>query len=162
MDGRKIVESLLGVGGIWLLAKQLPDYATTLTATLSGRFSVSASPPTALLFQSVHFAVSFMAGGVLLLARKPIARWLHPEAGSAPTPGESVFAAGVGLLAIYFVVFGLLELGPFVWADMRFQERPDVMLRGSFSVALGVALFIASPWILCLWKAVFRGARRVV
>jgi hypothetical protein len=62
MGGRRTVESLLGVAGIWMLARPLPDYTSTLAMRLTGKLPVSDLPPDILLFQSIRVTVSVLLG----------------------------------------------------------------------------------------------------
>jgi hypothetical protein len=147
MTGRPLVESLLAVAGIWLVARQFPDYAAFAILALSGALPVSGIAPGVFSTQALHFLWSVGVGGLLIFLRRPIARWIHPANSGETVSCQGLLTAGLGVLSIYFIGSGLIALGRLVGQigmgiDMAFQAW-----NGVVSILVGGVLFICARWI---------------
>lgn len=144
MQGRTLVESLLAVGGIWLMAREIPDYATFAILTLSGTLPVSAAGPGSVSTQALHFCLNVAVGACLILMRRPIARRVHPADSNGTVSGRGLLPAGLGVLAIYFIASGTIALGRLLGQnatgmDLRFQ-----IWNGVVSMLVGVILLVCT------------------
>ena len=146
MQGRSLVESLLAVAGIWLVARQIPDYATSLLLMATGDLPVSGAGPSVLATQGIHFLVSAIAGLILIFSRKLLAEWFLPEEAKMQVGAEPLFAAGIGVVGVYFIISGALTLWQLMWPGSSYP-----LWSGILSMLLGLGLFFATPWITRLW-----------
>ena len=158
MGSRKLVESLLGVAGIWLVAYQIPAFATSIYLVASGEMPDSDLGPSLLKSQGFHFAATIITGVILLCTRKHIGRWLHPSDADVALSAQPIFAVGVALIAVVLMVSGLGSLSQFFGWRGSGMEQPLLMWSGVASILLGVLLFLASPWVSRLWRGLLRGA----
>ena len=147
-NGRQIVEAVLAVLGIWLVVRNVPDYAVLLAfeARTSSVAPMGGSPIT---LQTVHLAASALTGALIVASRKRLAHWLYPET-CAPETGWPSVSAGAAIVAVWSVLRGVVELATYYVNS----GSADVYLRnvGVISMLAGVLLFIAAPWIERLWR----------
>jgi uncharacterized membrane protein HdeD (DUF308 family) len=110
--------------------------------------------------QGVHFAASALLGALLLLLRRPLGRWLHPNEATVNPVAQPLFAAGVALIGVHYVVSGLVSLSEYFEWRRSGVDQPYTLWSGGTSVVLGAILFAASPGISRLLRRLFEGARR--
>jgi hypothetical protein len=162
MASRKLVESLLGVAGIWLLLRQIPDYATTLLLVATGEVREPGVGPSMLAFQSLHFAASVLTGFALLFARKSLAKWLHPGDSESSVQAQPVLAFGVTLLGLYFFIAGILKVAEYFARRATVSVEPYLLWVGIASSVLGTLMFMACPWVVRASRALTGEVNRVV
>ena len=150
-DGGSLLESLLAAGGIWLMARELPDYATFAILALAGGLPVSGTGPGAFLTPTLHFFLSVVAGSLLIMLRRPIAAWVHPADSGGTVAGDGLLAAGLGVLSIYFIGTGAIALGRLIGpSDMGMDMDMDMgyqVWSGVVSIVVGTILFVGTRWI---------------
>lgn len=156
LDARKLVEALLAVAGIWLLFRQLPDYTATLYVAF---FSEDVSRGPLLAIQSIHFAASIVFGFLLIAGRSPIARRLTPAGSQASIGRSAIVAAGTAVVATYFMISGVIELGTSYMTASRLPNEPFLLWRGIFSFVSGLLLFLCSASCARLWSLLERRNR---
>jgi len=144
MEGRSLVESLLAVGGIWLIARELPDYATFAILTLTGGLPVSGAGPGALLTPTLHLLLSVATGALLILLRRPIAARVHPGAPGGTVAGDGLLASGLGVLAIYFIGAGIIASGRLIGHSGMGMEIGSGIWNGVVSIGVGAILFVGT------------------
>ena len=148
-DGGSLLESLLAAGGIWLMARELPDYATFAILALAGGLPVSGAGPGAFLTPTLHFFLSVVAGSLLIMLRRPIAAWVADSGGTVA--GDGLLAAGLGVLSIYFIGTGAIALGRLIGpSDMGMDMDMDMgyqVWSGVVSIVVGTILFVGTRWI---------------
>lgn len=147
MEGRSLVESLLAAGGIWLMARELPDYATFAILALAGGLPVSGAGPGAFLTPTLHFFLSVAAGLLLIMLRRPIAAWVHPADSGGTVAGDGLLAAGLGVLSIYFIGTGAIALGRLIGPSDMGMDMGYQVCSGVVSIVVGAILFAGTRWI---------------
>jgi hypothetical protein len=147
MEGRSLVESLLAAGGIWLMARELPDYATFAILALAGGLPVSGAGPGAFLTPTLHFFLSVAAGLLLIMLRRPIAAWVHPADSGGTVAGDGLLAAGLGVLSIYFIGTGAIALGRLIGPSDMGMDMGYQVWSGVVSIVVGAILFAGTRWI---------------
>ena len=154
---RSLVSALIGLLGLWLVFRQVPDYASSLIIALSGREEI---PADLLSLYGVHFAVTAVFGVVLILLRGRLARWLVPAESVTSFEGRSLIAIGVAVVGVYFVALGAISLGEsFAVEQTTNRSNPYLFWRGIIAVGVGLFLFVGSVRISRLW-ALLAGLRR--
>ncbi|MCK0713980.1 hypothetical protein ACFO0U_15940 [Chromohalobacter sarecensis] len=116
--------------------------------------SVAQEPgtPNMLAIQGVHFLVSLLLGAVLILARKPISRWLTPQEADVSASSATLIAVGAALIGIGYLAAGLVTLGThYARLETVGAASPDSLWRGGLSIASGIMLFASSVGIGRLW-----------
>jgi len=140
-----LVESLLGLLGIWLIASRLPDFLSSAFVSVTGQEHISGI---LLATYGVHLAGYCITGLALLLLRARIARWLVNEDRPLALHPENFVGSGVAIFAVFFVVSGLVSIGEsLVFLSKRSMENPYLFWRGITSCTLGIVLFLVSPRI---------------
>lgn len=150
---RSLCEALLGIAGIWLLVRTLSNQATSLyIAWSSSSVAQEAGAPNMLAIQGVHFLVSLLLGAALILARKPISRWLAPYETDSSVSSANLIAVGTALIGIGYLAAGLITLGThYARLEALGSASPDSLWRGGLSVGVGIILFASSLGIGRLW-----------
>ncbi|MCK0767883.1 hypothetical protein [Chromohalobacter canadensis] len=106
-----------------------------------------------LAIQGVHFLVSVLLGAGLLLARKPISRWLAPYETDFSVSSATLMAVGTALIGIGYLASGLVTLGThYARLETLGSSSSDSLWRGGFSVGVGIILFASSLGIGRLWR----------
>ncbi len=155
---RKLIESLLALAGIWLLFRQLPDYASTLYIMLQG--SIVGSPEL-IGIQSIHFFASVFFGAVLISARKFISRWLVREENNNQFQSQALVSVGVAIVSVFFVLSGVTELGQYYGVMQESNaSNPYPLWKGIFSIASGLVAFVFSVGIGRVWS-LLRGHAKI-
>jgi hypothetical protein len=146
-NGRQTIEALLAVLGIWLVVRNVPDYAVLLV--LQSRVSaVAPTGPSPIVIQTIHLTASALTSALLIVSRKRVAQWLHPETG-AQEPNWLSVSAGAAVVAVYSILRGIVDLGTYYAnSDSTLYLRST----GVVSVLAGALLFIAAPWTERLWR----------
>lgn len=152
MNSRRLIESLLGVAGLWLIARSLPDYATTLALHWTGGLPVPDVGFDFFRLRSWQFFFTVLVGVGLIATRRPLARWLQPEGADVTLDPPSFLMAGIALLGIYFVVSGLTDLSQYLGAIGIGRELRYLLWRSALNIGVGASLLIASPWIARRWR----------
>lgn len=116
--------------------------------------------PSMVVFQLVRFAASGMVGVLLIAARKLIARSLFRESHEYSFDEGRLVSVGVAIIAIYFVVSGLVVLGDYFAEYSRGFGEPFLVLRGSVTVGLGLLLLVGAPWVARLWGMLMKKSRQ--
>ncbi|WP_280561700.1 hypothetical protein [Chromohalobacter sp. 48-RD10] len=150
---RSLCEALLGVAGIWLLVRTLSNQATSLyIAWSSSSMAQEAEATNMLAIQGVHFFVSALLGAVLILARKPISRWLTPHEAAVSASSATLIAVGAAIIGIGYLAAGLNTLGThYARLETLGTVSPERLWRGGLSIAIGIMLFASSVGIGRLW-----------
>ena len=157
LETRRLTESLIAISGIWLVFRQLPDYAATFFMLLSeNQLSSDISSPQRAIFttvQTVQFVSSLCAGGFLVTLRKVLARWLVPESHEKVIGTDGVLAVGIAIISFFFILSGIISLGQYM-AAYGATETNNIFLywNGIFSIAFGVISFLLSVGIARLWR----------
>jgi hypothetical protein len=150
----RFVEVLLGLIGLWLVIRYIPDYVTVLYLSL-GDAAQETVGPSILVLQTIRFGFSAIFGILAILLRKPIALWLQPGAAVTGLDARGVLLAGCLLIAGYFMLSGLQTLAVhFAWSAHWAQDAHRLW-SGAISVATGLALFLAIGWISRWWSYVY-------
>jgi hypothetical protein len=161
--GRRFLEALLILGGIWLLFRQLPDYAATLYVAIFSSAWVSESDlgrTQLLILQSVHLGASVACGLLLIIMRSWLARSLMPgETRGVSLQSSALVAAGAALIGTYFIIWGFVELGTHYMLARDSRAEPFVRWRGVFSSTAGLVLFLLSAWFGRVWAVLERRLR---
>ncbi len=152
MNERRILETLLAFAGIWMMIRQIPDYAGTLAALFSGSGGFVMAGREFFVLQGFHLAASGVIGLVLLASRKIVAAWIFPNPSTVTFSGEGLFSAGVAIVGIYFFVTGLSNLGLFAFLDSGAPARQRLLVSGTVSAFLGMVLFAASRIVAVLYR----------
>ena len=155
---RQLCEALFAVIGIWLLIRQLPDYATSFyVAWANPSATQTQSGLDFLAIRGIHFSVSLAVGITLIFARERLSRWLAPHQDANRIGSTALISVGVAMLGIYKLADGLVIFGTYyvVYHDSGLRAE-EPLIRGGLSVAIGVLLFISSVSIARLWS-VLRG-----
>ena len=160
ISGRRLVEALLAVAGIWMLVRQIPDYITTIYVAAAGSLESVWSGPDVVSVQGLHFFVSAVLGTALLLARNVIARRLFPDLNDEALASDGILAAGVAIVGVYYAMSGLIDLS--VLADWRPGPPADrsQLWFGAASAILGGLLFVSAGLILNFWQGISLRLRR--
>lgn len=154
---RSLISALIGLLGVWLILRQVPDYASSLFIALSGREEI---PTDLLSLYGAHFAVTAVFGIVLILLRGRLARWLVPADSVTSFQERSLIAIGVAVVGAYFVALGAISLGEsFAVEQSTHSSNPYLFWRGIIAVGVGLSLFVGSVGISRLW-ALLAGLRR--
>jgi hypothetical protein len=156
MQKQGLVESLVGMFGIWLIVRGIPDYVSSLylVATSPGEFM---RPEAVLISQGVHFVASLACGLILLLMRHHLSRWLTPGAGAVDVTALSLVAVGAAVIGLYLAGSGLASVTSYLFQFHAFGRTSELLLwSGASSVAIGGLLFAASPRLAKLWSALSR------
>ncbi|WP_280539005.1 hypothetical protein [Chromohalobacter sp. 11-W] len=150
---RSLCEALLGIAGIWLLVRTLSNQATSLYIVWSSSsVAQEAEAPNMLAIQGVHFFVGVLLGAGLLLARKPISRWLTSSEGEVSASSATLMAVGTALIGIGYLASGLVTLGThYARLETLGAASPDSLWRGGLSASIGIILFASSVGIGRLW-----------
>ncbi len=157
LETRRLTESLIAIAGIWLVFRQLPDYAATFYMLLSeNQLSSDIPSPQRAIFttaQSVQFVSSLCAGIFLVTLRKVLARWLVPESQEEVIGTDGLLAVGIAIISFFFILSGIVSLGQYL-AEYGTAETNNTFLywNGIFSIALGVISFLFSVGIARLWR----------
>ncbi|WBU39759.1 hypothetical protein [Marinobacter alkaliphilus] len=155
---RSLIGAITGLAGIWLLLRQLPSYASSVFATLSGVEGVSSD---LLVIHGIHFAVSAVLGLTLVILRGKLAAWLVPEESTNSLEVSSFLAIGAAIIGVYFTAQGVITLGEsYTVYRIPDTSNPYLFWNGVFSVAVGLALFLGSFGIGRMWELITK-LRRV-
>jgi hypothetical protein len=159
-ETRKLVEALIALAGIWLLFRQLPDYASSLYLIIRGSEAV-ASNPEFISIQSIHFVASVIFGATLILFRKRLASWLVPQEGEIQFQPQALVSVGVAIISVFFILSGVVALGQYFGVkQMPNTSNPYVLWKAIFSIGGGIGMFISSVGISRLWL-LLRGRENV-
>lgn len=105
-----------------------------------------------LAIQGVHFFVSVLLGAGLLLARKPISRWLTSSEAKVSASSATLMAVGTALIGIGYLASGLVTLGAhYARLETLGAVSPDSLWRGGLSASIGIIMFASSVGIGRLW-----------
>lgn len=156
MNGRNLFETLLAVAGVWLVARQIPDYSTTLYLAATGALPASSAGPSVFSMQVLHIAVSVTTGLALIFSRKILSRWIKTKSSTDDSSADAVFAAGVGILGIYFMLTGLVLVGQLIPWRESIDTQPFIFWNGIASFLIGLSVFVGMPWIVSIWRRVNR------
>lgn len=157
---RQLSEALLAVTGIWLLVRQMPDYAVSSYMIWSQpSWAQVPDAPNVLVIQGMHFLVSALIGLVLLFGRKPISRWLGLGQSANEAGSGALIAIGAAVIGVFFVADGGVTLGTYYatleqsesTGQMLGSNRPRMFWDAWFSVGTGVLLFAVSVGLGRLW-----------
>ena len=152
-----LVSALIGLLGLWLVLRQVPDFASSLFISLSAREDI---PADLLRLYGANFAVTALLGIVLSLLRERLARWLVPAESATTFQVRSLLAVGAAALGVYFVALGGMSLGEsFAVEQSANRSNPYLFWRGIIAVVVGLCLFLGSVGISRLW-ALLAGLRR--
>lgn len=150
VETKTLISALLALAGIWLMLRQVPDYAATVYLII-----VDSPDGSSLLVptQSIRFIASLLCGAFLVLGRRPLADWLVPSSQVTEHQPQSLLSVGVAIVAVYFLLSGLVALGQHV-AFSRIQNISDeyVLWQGVFSIGTGVLMFVASVGFARMWS----------
>lgn len=106
-----------------------------------------------LAIQGVHFFVSVLLGAGLLLARKPISRWLTSSKAEGSASSATLIAVGAALIGIGYLASGLVALGThYARLETLGAASPDNLWRGGLSASIGIILCASSLGIGRLWR----------
>lgn len=151
IEGRRLIEALLVVAGLWLAVRQIPDYAASLYITFYGGVfagGLDDGQVQMLLVQSIHFVVSVGTGAALFLSRRAIAWAAFPaETSGLAVSARALMAVGLGLMGAYFIVGGAIDLGThWVRASVLHTINDGLygFWRGVMSLAFGGAALLFS------------------
>ena len=150
---RQLSEALLAVAGVWLLIRQMPDYATSLYMGWSDP-SLAHAPdaPNFLVIQGFHFFVSALLGSVLILGRKPISKWVTPNRPEHDSTAGVLISIGAAVIGIFYLAAGVITLGTYYAIYEKLgSTSPNMFWRGFFSVGVGIFLFAVSVGLGRLW-----------
>lgn len=155
MAARRLVEALIGVSGIWLVARQIPDYMASAAIALTSSDPV---PQAQVLFvQSVHFLTGLVLGFVLVSARKGFALWFAPDESDIDANAGALLAVGVAIVSVYFMLSGVVALGEYLGLRATSDaENPYLVWRAAFAIGGGLLMFAFSVRIGRIWR-VLRG-----
>jgi hypothetical protein len=150
----RFVEVLLGLIGVWLVIRYVPDYVTVLYISLGGS-TAEAGGPSILVLQSIRFGFSAVFGILAVVLRKRIAFWLQPSAAVTGLDARGILLAGCLLIGGYFILSGAQTIASyFAWASHWTQDTYRLW-SGAISIVLGLALFLAIGWIARWWSYVY-------
>ena len=106
-----------------------------------------------LVIQGVHFLVSLLLGAALILARKPISRWLAPYEADSSVSSATLIAVGAALIGIGYLAAGLVTLGThYARLETLGSSSPESFWRGGISMGVGIMLCVSSLGIGRLWS----------
>ena len=149
IETRKLVESLVALAGIWLLFRQLPDYASTMYMMTH---ESQMGGPELITIQSIHFLASIFFGSILILARKLVSRWLVHENSTNQLQGQALVSAGVAIVSVYFILSGVTEIGQYYGVMQEPNiDNPYPLWKGVFSIISGLVGFVLSVGIGRVW-----------
>ena len=156
---RRFLEALLILAGVWLVFRQLPDYAATLYVAFVNddlASEVDRGSSQLLIMQGIQLGASVACGLLLIACRTLLARTLFPsEVSGVSLASTSFVAAGSALIATYFIISGVVELGShYMLTGVR--SEPFLRWRGVFSLLAGVVLLLMSAWSARIWGALER------
>lgn len=157
LETRRLTESLIAIAGIWLVFRQLPDYAASSYILLTENQLSSDIPSSQRAIfttvQTVQFVSSLCAGVFLVILRKVLARWLVPESQERAIGTDGLLAVGIAIISFFFILSGIVNLGQYL-AAYGHAETNNTFLYwdGIFSIALGVISFLFSVGIARLWR----------
>lgn len=158
MKGRKLVESLLAVTGIWMFARDAPNFVAMAFQALF----VQVPQPlgiAAFRIQILHLLANAATGAALVFARKPLARWVHPGELPAEPEAEPIVATGTAILGVYFLVVGLRGLSPFLVDDPGIDADPYAFWNAAIGLLPGICLFVSTRWIIRVCHSQLGGKR---
>ncbi len=160
ISARRFLEALLILAGVWLLFRQLPDYAATLYVAFGNEdfaSSVDRGRSPLLIMQGIYLAANVACGLLLIACRSLLARTLFPnELSGVSLESTSLIAAGTALIGTYFIISGVVELGAHFMLTRDLRSEPFVRWRGVFSLLAGLVLFLVSAWSARIWETLKR------
>jgi hypothetical protein len=150
----RFIEGVLGLIGIWLVIRYVPDYVMVLYIDV-GDSTPGAVGPSILVLQSIRFGFSVIFGILAIAFRKRIALWLQPGPVVTGLDARGVLIAGCLLIAGYFMLSGVQTLAVhFAWSAHWTQDAHRLW-SGAVSVVVGLALFLAIGWVARWWSYVY-------
>ena len=152
LQSRNFVEALIAVMAIWLIVREIPEFA----------ISQFALPFVDAQFQNAnwkaneitHFSVSLLMGVLLLVLRRRLGAWLVSDSDIDAPLATSLVAVSTALIGVYFVASGLATLVTFL-VNLNYDREISMHYLGTgvgFLIA-GVLVFAVSSNVTQLWAA---------
>lgn len=150
VETKALISAISALAGVWLMLRQLPDYAATVYIVIVD--SPNGSSPL-VPTQSIRFIASLLCGALLVFGRRSLADWLVPNSQVTEHQPQALLSVGVAIVAVYFFLSGLVALGQHV-ALNRVQNMSNeyVLWQGLFSIGTAILMFVASVGVARMWS----------
>lgn len=158
LEVKRLSEALIALAGIWLTVTPLPSLVSGMFATaFSPGVFQDVDPASLASMQIAYYLSSAIVGAALIMLRKPIARWLSPDESGSSVTAQCLFAVGVALLGMSYLVSGITSFSSLLMLSMA--NGPPVNIPhlerfwGSITdLVAGLCLFGLSIHIARLWQ----------
>lgn len=149
---------MLGIMGIWLILRHIPDLAPSIYIVLAEDENL---PNTLLLAHFFHFTVAAFLGIAVVSSRQKCASWLSGSNSEVSIHASSLLAVGSFILGLYFTASGIISIGEHAGISSGPTRQNNFLLyKGFTSIAVGSVLMVCSVGISRVWSKL-KGLRRV-